>query len=416
MAENQNEVVEPQVEEQEQTTEKQVEEKKEDTGITKSDDGVIKVDLSKINKPKQDAISEQKTNDSDAVVEQPQDSASSEEVVEEIRDAGEEKKEAVVLEEITDETTETNNPDTTGVDGGAEVADTTQKQEEILPETKTQIELPEGLDKVIDFMNETGGDLSDYVKLNTDYSKLNNNQLLREYYETTKPHLEADEISFLMQDNFSFDEEVDEEKDIRKKKIAYKEELAKAKNHLDGLKSKYYQEIKSGSKLNPEQQKAVEFFDRYKKENEEAKQLAEKQTAVFKNKTENVFSKNFKGFDYSVGDKKFRFNVKDADKVKTTQSDINNFVKKFLNDKNEMSDAAGYHKSLFTAMNADKIASHFYEQGKADAMKESMAKAKNIDMNPRGTHEEVNAPNGWKVRSIGGQSTSKLKIKNAIKK
>lgn len=219
-----------------------------------------------------------------------------------------------------------------------------------------------------------------------------------------------------MQDNFSFDEEVDEEKDIRKKKIAYKEELAKAKNHLDGLKSKYYKEIKSGSKLNPEQQKAVEFFDRYKKENEEAKQLAEKQTTVFKNKTENVFSKNFKGFDYSVGDKKFRFNVKDADKVKTTQSDINNFVKKFLNDKNEMSDAAGYHKSLFTAMNADKIASHFYEQGKADAMKESMSKAKNIDMNPRGTHEEVSAPNGWKVRSIGGQSTSKLKIKNAIKK
>lgn len=416
MAENQNEVVEPQVEEQEQTTEKQVEEKKEDTGITKSDDGVIKVDLSKINKPKQDAVSEQKTNDSDAVVEQPQDSASSEEVVEEIRDAGEEKKEAVVLEEITNETTETNNPDTTGVDGGAEVADATQKQEEILPETKTQIELPEGLDKVIDFMNETGGDLSDYVKLNTDYSKLNNNQLLREYYETTKPHLEAEEISFLMQDNFSFDEEVDEEKDIRKKKIAYKEELAKAKNHLDGLKSKYYKEIKSGSKLNPEQQKAVEFFDRYKKENEEAKQLAEKQTTVFKNKTENVFSKNFKGFDYSVGDKKFRFNVKDADKVKTTQSDINNFVKKFLNDKNEMSDAAGYHKSLFTAMNADKIASHFYEQGKADAMKESMSKAKNIDMNPRGTHEEVSAPNGWKVRSIGGQSTSKLKIKNAIKK
>lgn len=416
MAENQNEVVEPQVEEQEQTTEKQVEEKKEDTGITKSDDGVIKVDLSKINKPKQDAVSEQKTNDSDAVVEQPQDSASSEEVVEEIRDAGEEKKEAVVLEEITNETTETNNPDTTGVDGGAEVADATQKQEEILPETKTQIELPEGLDKVIDFMNETGGDLSDYVKLNTDYSKLNNNQLLREYYETTKPHLEAEEISFLMQDNFSFDEEVDEEKDIRKKKIAYKEELAKAKNHLDGLKSKYYKEIKSGSKLNPEQQKAVEFFDRYKKENEEAKQLAEKQTAVFKNKTENVFSKNFKGFDYSVGDKKFRFNVKDTDKVKTTQSDINNFVKKFLNDKNEMSDAAGYHKSLFTAMNADKIASHFYEQGKADAMKESMSKAKNIDMNPRGTHEEVSAPNGWKVRSIGGQSTSKLKIKNAIKK
>ena len=171
-----------------------------------------------------------------------------------------------------------------------------------------------------------------------------------------------------------------------------------------------------GSKLSPEQQKAVQFFDRYKKDNEEAKQLAEKQTTVFKNRTEKLFSKDFKGFDYSVGDKRFRFNVKDTERVKTTQSDINNFVKKFLNDKNEMSDAAGYHKSLFTAMNADKIASHFYEQGKADAMKDSISKAKNIDMNPRGAHEEVNTPNGWTVRSIGGQSTSKLKIKNAIKK
>jgi len=416
MAENQNEAVEPQVEEQPQATEKPVEEKKEDTGVTKSDDGVIKIDLSKLNKPKEDAVSEQKTNDSDAIVEQPQDSASSEEVVEEIRDAGEEKKEAIVLEEITDETTEANNPDTTGVDGSVEAADTPQEQEEILPETKTQIELPEGIEKVVEFMNETGGDLSDYVKLNTDYSELNDGQLLREYYETTRPHLEADEISFLMEDNFSFDEDVDEEKAIRKKKIAYKEELAKAKNHLDGLKSKYYQEIKLGSKLSPEQQKAVQFFDRYKKDNEEAKQLAEKQTTVFKNRTEKLFSKDFKGFDYSVGDKRFRFNVKDTERVKTTQSDINNFVKKFLNDKNEISDAAGYHKSLFTAMNADKIASHFYEQGKADAMKDSISKAKNIDMNPRGAHEEVSTPNGWTVRSIGGQSTSKLKIKNAIKK
>ena len=330
MAENQNEAVEPQVEEQPQATEKPVEEKKEDTGVTKSDDGVIKIDLSKLNKPKEDAVSEQKTNDSDAIVEQPQDSASSEEVVEEIRDAGEEKEEAIVLEEITDETTEANNPDTTGVDGGVEATDTPQEQEEILPETKTQIELPEGIEKVVEFMNETGGDLSDYVKLNTDYSELNDGQLLREYYETTRPHLEADEISFLMEDNFSFDEDVDEEKAIRKKKIAYKEELAKAKNHLDGLKSKYYQEIKLGSKLSPEQQKAVQFFDRYKKDNEEAKQLAEKQTTVFKNRTEKLFSKDFKGFDYSVGDKRFRFNVKDTERVKTTQSDINNFVSKFM--------------------------------------------------------------------------------------
>ncbi len=232
-------------------------------------------------------------------------------------------------------------------------------------------------------MNDTGGTLEDYVKLNTDYATLSETQLLREYYETTRPHLEKDEIDFLMEDNFSYDEEIDEERDVRKKKIAYKEELAKAKNYLDGLKSKYYEEIKAGSRLNPEQKKAVDFFNRYNKQEEEAT----KQKATFLNQTNQVFNKNFKGFEYQVGDKKYRFNVKNAEEVKTTQSDINNFVKKFLNDKNEMSDAAGYHKSLFTAMNPDAVAKHFYEQGKADAMKDSMARTKNVNMDPRGVHE-----------------------------
>ena len=214
-----------------------------------------------------------------------------------------------------------------------------------------------------------------------------------------------------MEDNFSYDEDVDDERDIRKKKIAYKEELARAKNHLDGLKSKYYEEIKAGSKLNPEQQKAVEFFNRYNKDNAEASKVAEKQQSAFLNQTNNVFSNDFKGFDYQVGDKKYRFKVKNPNEIKETQSDINNFVKKFLNDKNEMSDAKGYHKSLFTAMNPDAVAKHFYEQGKADAMKESMAKSKNVNMDARGVHEKVTTSNGWTVRAINGQDTSKLKIR-----
>ena len=214
-----------------------------------------------------------------------------------------------------------------------------------------------------------------------------------------------------MEDNFAYDEELDEERDIRKKKIAHKEELAKAKNHLDGLKSKYYEEIKAGSKLNPEQQKAVEFFNRYTKENEQATKIAEQQVSTFKNKTEKLFSNDFKGFDFNVGEKKFRFKVNNVDQVKDTQSDINNLVKKFLNDKNEMSDAAGYHKSLFTAMNPDAIASHFYEQGKADAMKSSVEKAKNIDMSPRGAHEKVSMPGGFTVKSIKSSSSPKFGIK-----
>ncbi len=361
------------------------------------EDDVIKVDLRQ-NK-EEDAIQEQSADASDDTIKQPQNEGGSEEVVEEIRDTVQ-NEEQPVLEEIIEEEVQEQTEQLT-----EDVAEAIAEQKE------TGVELPENIQKVVDFMNETGGTLEDYVRLNQDYSQLNETQLLREYYENTRPHLDKEEIDFLMEDNFAYDEELDEERYIRKKKIAYKEELAKAKSHLDGLKSKYYEEIKAGSRLNPEQQKAVEFFNRYNKENAEASKVAEEQKQTFLNQTNNVFSNDFKGFDYQVGDKKYRFNVKNAGEIKETQSDINNFVKKFLNDKNEMSDAKGYHKSLFTAMNADKIAQHFYEQGKADAMKDSMARTKNVNMDARGVHEKVTSSSGWTVRAINGQDTSKLKIK-----
>jgi len=270
--------------------------------------------------------------------------------------------------------------------------------------------LPENIQKVVDFINETGGSLEDYVKLNKDYSSLNESQIIKEYYQATKPHLDKEDIDILMED-FLYDEELDEPKDIRKAKIAFKEEAAKAKKHLEKLKSNYYEEIKAGSKLNPEQQKAVDFFNRYNKEKEQSIKIEEQQKTAFNNKTNDVFNDNFKGFEYSVGDKKYRFNVKDAKGVKSNQSDINNFVKKFLNEKNEMSDALGYHKSLFTAMNPDAVAKHFYEQGKSDAIKTSAATAKNVDMEPRRGHEKTTTSNGWTVRSVNGLDTSKLRMK-----
>lgn len=362
--------------------------------VTKDDDGTIKVNLSELNNTEENAIQNESPDDSNDVVEQPEDETSSKEVAQEVREP--EQVEESVLEEIIEEEVQEQTEQLT-----EDVAEAIAEQKE------TGVELPENIQKVVDFMNETGGSLEDYVKLNTDYSALNETQLLREYYENTRPHLDKEEIDFLMEDNFSYDEELDEERDVRKKKIAYKEELAKAKNHLNGLKSKYYEEIKAGSKLNPEQQKAVEFFNRYNKQEEEATQ----QKTTFLNQTNQVFNKDFKGFEYQVGDKKYRFNVKNAGEVKTTQSDINNFVKKFLNDKNEMSDARGYHKSLFTAMNPDAVAKHFYEQGKADAMKDSMARTKNVNMDPRGVHENTTLQNGWKVRSVNGVDSSRLKVK-----
>jgi len=360
------------------------------------DDGVIKVDLGLLNKPETDAVPEQETN----AVDDDQPAAISEEVVEEIPQQQEPvQDEQPVLEEIVNE------------EVAEQVEELNEQVEQAIVEADAGIALPDNIQKVVEFMNETGGSLQDYVKLNTDYASLNETQLLREFYETTKPHLDREEIDFIMEDNFSYDEEVDEDRDIRRKKLARKEELAKAKNHLDGLKSRYYEEIKAGSNLNPETKKAVDFFNRYKKENEEASKVAENQVSVFNSKTEKLFSNDFKGFDFNVGEKKFRYRVKNADQVKDTQGDINNFVKKFLNDKNEMSDAAGYHKSLFTAMNADAIANHFYEQGKTDAMKASVQKSKNIDMDPRGVHENVKPTSGMSFKSIKSGGTSKFGIR-----
>ena len=272
--------------------------------------------------------------------------------------------------------------------------------------------LPENIEKLVNFMKDTGGDINDYVKLNRDYSEMDNLTLLKEYYKTTKPHLKSDEIDFLMEDQFSYDEESDEDKDIKRKKLALKEQVANAKAELEQHKSKYYEEIKAGSKLTSDQQKAIDFFNRYNKESEELRQVEEQAQSNFKQKTENVFNDEFKGFEYNVGDKRFRFNVKNTNEIKEKQSDIGNFIGKFLNDKNQIDDAKGYHKALYTAMNSDAIANHFYEQGKADALKESVAKSKNIDMNPRQSHGPIKS-DGLSMKVLGSNSNDfKLRIKS----
>jgi len=373
-------------------------------------ENVTKVDLNNPPKKEEDAVREQST-DEVPVRDESETSGEvqeeNEKVVEEITGEDKEKvseevsDEQSVIEEITDEKIE------------EQTEELVEETKEAIAETKeTGKELPENIQKLIDFMEETGGDVEDYVRLNQDYTKFDDNTVLREYYRQTKKHLTDDEISFLMEDSFSYNEEEDEPREIKRKKLALKEQVASARAHLDGQKSKYYEEIKAGSKLTQEQQKAVDFFNRYNKESEENQKIVEQQTKTFKLKSDNLFNKNFKGFEYNVGDKRYRFNVKNTNEVKETQSDINNFVKKFLNKNNEMEDAAGYHKSLFTAMNADAIAKHFYEQGKADALKQSIAKSKNVDMNPRQAFGEIQA-GGMKVKVLGDNSNDfKFKIKN----
>ena len=375
MEELNEEVVEQTTEEQnEQPLDEAIEEAIDETKFDSADDpSVIKVDLSKPPPEKKEVVEEQKEN-----VEEKQ-----EETVEEVT-------ETPVMEEVTEE---------------EKIEEVTEAVEEAVEESvATGKPLPENIQKLVDFIDETGGDIQDYVNLNRDISKLDDSDVLDEYYKTTKSHLTAEERNFLLEDTFGVDEEIDDEKTIRKKKIALKEQVAEARAYLDRQKSKYYEEIKAGSKLTEEQQKAINFYN----ESEKQKEEATKSKRTFLNKTDSFFGQNFKGFEYNVGDKKYRFNVKDVNKVKETQSDINNFVSKFANkDNTSIEDTAGYHKSLFTAMNADAIAKHFYEQGKADAIKDTIAKTKNIDLNPRKTHGEVNV-GGIKVRALG-QSSSDIK-------
>jgi hypothetical protein len=381
--------VENVVEETTQPTEQTVDESKFKSA---GDDNVIKVDLSKPPKPEEENETKEDNADDSGVAAESKDAEPTEKQEEVQPEA--ETQETPVLEEVTEETTKP------------------VENIESVVEEQTGQAIPEGLQKVIDFMEETGGSLEDYVKLNQDYGNYDDMAILKEFYKQTKPHLTEDEINFLIEDNFIYNEEIEEERDVRKKKIALKEQVASAKAHLDGQKSKYYEEIKAGSKLTKEQQKAINFFNRYNKESEENNKIVEKQTNTFLNKTNEVFN-DFKGFEYKVGDKRYRFNVKDVDKVKENQSDINNFVKKFLNENNEMSDAIGYHKSLFTAMNSDAIANHFYEQGKADALKETIAKSKNVNMDPRKvlTNENTSGP---KVRILDDKTQPTFRVKKQI--
>ena len=362
----------------------------------KLEETVTKVDLSKQPKveTKETSIKEQKKSEEEVLEEIVEETKNEEEVVSEDKP---------IIEEVIEEEQK-------------EVEEVTEEIEEAVAEAEaTGKPVPEKIQKLMDFMDKTGGDLQDYVKLNRDYSKDSDMDILQNYYKQTKPHLSSEEIDFLMEDKFSFDQDTDDERDIKRKKLALKEQVADARSHLDGQKSKYYEEIKSGVKLTTEQQKAIDFFNRYNKESEETQKIAKATKNTFLKKTDQVFNNKFKGFEYNVGDKKFRFNVKNVNEVKETQSDIGNFVKKFLNKKNTMDDAKGYHKSLFTAMNADAIANHFYEQGKTDALKESIAKSKNINTDARGSHTTVNAGE-LKVRVLGEDANDfKFKIKNKNK-
>ena len=383
----QTQPIEEVVDETVQETKTVEETPKEDTSykeVTK--DGTIKLDLGKLKE------FQNKNTDTDAKEEVRVQTQKTQEPVAEEKEVSEE-----ILQEVTDEPEQP-------------VAEVTQEvtEEKITP--KPEVKLPENIESLVKFMEDTGGTIEEYVRLNADYSDVDNNTLLKEYYKSTKSHLDNSEIDFLIEDNFSFDEDLDEQRDIRKKKLALKEEVAKAKKFLNGMKDEYYKEVKLGSKLSKDQQDAINFYNEYNQKQSATSEVQQKQYKQFEQSTNNVFNENFKGFDFKVGDKKYRYNVKDAAATKDYQSDISNFVREFLDEKDMMKDAAGYHKALYAGRNIDKIVSHFYEQGRADAIKDTAIKSKNIDMGPRTAKPVVDA-SGMKVRVLGGEDSSRLKFK-----
>jgi len=383
-------------------------------------DGVYKINLDNPPKLKEDAVQEQSTNE----ISVRDGSETSEEVQKENKEeskepAGENKQEEnnqsneeeqgqeieSPLELVTDEK---NTTDKARVDSSSEDTEPVQEQEKILPEAETQ-KFPENVEKLIEFMEETGGSLEDYVNLNRDFSKMDNITLLNEYYKSTKPHLNSEDINFLMSKNFAYDNEADDPSDIKAKKLAFKEELYKAQQHFDGSKKKYYADLKlrKQNDIPDEYKEAVEYYTEQSQLLENQKQLQKD----FKQKTDNVFNKEFKGFDFQVGENKYRFKVENPLKVRKFQDDISNFAKLYLDKKGNISDAKGYHKALFAGRNADKIASHFYEQGRADAIKEAAKQAKNINMDPRIDNTTIKTNQGDKIRVVSGNSSDKLRIK-----
>ena len=344
----------------------------------------VKVDLTK--KTEDDAIQIGETKE--VSVEEP--SGNSDEMGKSVQESGEAAEGISPLKEVTEE----------------EVKKEEIKQPELQPIKK--VVLPDNVEKLVQFMEDTGGDIQDYVRLNADYSNVNEDVLLKEYYKNTKPLLTDEEISFVMEDQFRYDTDTDEERDIRKRKLAKKEAVAEARNHLESLKQKYYDEIKLRPGVTQEQQKAMEFFNRYNNEQE----IAEQKHKKFIDNTKQFFTDDFKGFDFEVGEKKFRYGVKDPNAIAENQSNLNNFVEKFLDKEGNVKDTRGYHKAMYAAQNIDRIVNHFYEQGKSDGIKNVVEGSKNPTTETRQTSGDIFI-GGLKVKAIDGVDSSKLRIKRS---
>ena len=272
--------------------------------------------------------------------------------------------------------------------------------------------LPEEVSKYLDFKKKTGRGFNDFVKVNKNYDEISDEQLLKEYYSLTESDLDNEDIQYLMNDKFGYDEDLDDEKDIKKKNIAKKREVSKAKKYLNDLKENYSVPLESsGSSIPKETLNELEKYKEFLNQSKTTQEANQRKNDYFLKQTDKVFDSEFKGFEFNVGDKKISYAYGDTLEMKAKQKDLNNFVKNYVGEDGLIKDASGWHRALSAAMNPEKFAQYFYEQGKADAIGDVSKKSKNINMNVRQTPQAI-GDTGFKARQVSDTSGRGLKIRS----
>ena len=254
----------------------------------------------------------------------------------------------------------------------------------VLTQTEKTQELPEEVEKYLQYKKDTKRGLKDFVKANEDVSEYEDAALLREYYRQSNPELDESDIAYIIDDKFAVDENVDTERDVKRKTLEKKQELHKAKQYFEQIRDKYKAPLESSSEALPEDvRKAVEFYKQYNDDSTREQEIVQSQRKTFEQKTSELFTDNFEGFEFNVGEKMLRYKPKDVNEVVKSQSDLNNFISRFVDENGFLKDAKQYHTSLNMAMNPQAYAKFFYEQGKADAVNEVVKDGKNVNMNVR---------------------------------
>ena len=280
-----------------------------------------------------------------------------------------------------------------------------------LTAAKESEKMPEDVAAYYKYKKETGRGLDDFAKLQVNYDEMDTDKLLRDYLMATEDGLDSEDIEMLMED-YSFDEDLDDDSDIKKIKIARKKTIAKAKSYFNDQKEKYRVPLESSrDSISESDAKDLEAYKQYIESAKTYEEEISRKRDWFNKKTDGVFGSEFKGFEFTLDDKKVTFSPGDATELKKIQSDPQNFIGKFLNEDGLIEDAVGYHKALSIAMNPEKFAKFFYEQGKAEATDDVIRKTKNINMSERKT-PEVTSKGGMQIKSLSNDSGRGLKIRS----